>query len=170
MTVEKTHVVVTRYLPPGKVPLVHTYGPMTYARAKTVRDESLETHASKVADGTFSATVSKMLDIDAKNKQAEKREVRKTVGLIALERFVDSGMEIAHDDVKISEAMEGVRDLTEKAICDLGGSGREGMKLLVRVALAAREWGLVAPIAEMGREANALHECVTELDKWERSL
>jgi hypothetical protein len=165
MTVEKTHVVVTRYLPAGKPPLVHAYGPMTHARAKAIRDESLAEHADKVAGGTFSVSVNKMLDIDKRNQSP--KTVKKSLGLLALERFVDTTLAGVGDGVTLSQAASLVDDLTERAICDLGGTGREGMKLLVRLALAAREW---QNAAESYGSAAALGTCIDELHEWERSL
>lgn len=97
-------------------------------------------------------------------------EIKKPLGLLALERFVDTALTGSRDEITTLEMAEVIEDLTEKAICDLGGTGRDGMNLLVRVAMAARVWAQGAPLAEMGRDAVALGACVTALDEWEKSL
>jgi hypothetical protein len=105
--------------------------------------------------------------------ERERRVARKTPGLIGLERFVDTALTGARDGIGIYEAMGVIEDLTEKAICDLGDSGREGMKLLVRVALAAREWDKASNGLGSIFEAEpfaGLRRCVKALDEWERSL
>lgn len=101
---------------------------------------------------------------------AAKREVQKTVGLIALERFVDNmGRYMESSEVDTDAWNEAVDNWS----ADLNDTGREGMKLLVRLALAVREWDKatrgLGTMFETGAPA-ALRRAVAELTEWERSL
>lgn len=99
-----------------------------------------------------------------------KRKVRKTPGLIGLERFVDNiGRYIETGEIDTDAWNEAV----DNWCADLDDSAREGMKLLVRVALAAREWDKATFIPGFDipdGPAAGLRRCVKALDEWEWSL
>lgn len=102
--------------------------------------------------------------------ERERQQVKKTVGLIALERFIDNiGRYIETDEIDTDAWNEAV----DNWCADLNKSAREGMKLLVRVALAAREWDKASNGLGSIFEAEpfaGLRRCVKALDEWERSL
>lgn len=91
---------------------------------------------------------------------------KKTVGLIALERLVDTvatGSSTV-DDMTISEVVRLVDILDGHCVADLGGRAAEGMNATVRVALAARAF-LAGRI-----DRAAFARTVDELDAWEAKL
>lgn len=108
--------------------------------------------------------------------ERERQVARKTPGLIGLERFIDNigGYIESLGERDSSLIATGLWDEAEEAwSADLDNSAREGMKLLVRVALAAREWDKASNGLGSIFEAEpfaGLRRCVKALDEWERSL
>lgn len=102
--------------------------------------------------------------------ERERQQVKKTMGLIGLERFVDNiGRYMESAEVDIDAWNEAVDNWS----ADLSDSARDGLRTLIRVALAAREWDKatngLGTLLETGPAAT-LRRTVAELDQWEKSL
>lgn len=92
--------------------------------------------------------------------------VEKTPGLIGLERFIDNiGRYMESSEVDIDAWNEAVDNYS----ADLNDSAREGLNLLVRVALAARVYA-AGPLDGSDGAISALQGCVEKLNEWEKGL
>jgi hypothetical protein len=96
--------------------------------------------------------------------ERERQAVEKTPGLIGLERFIDNiGRYMESSEMDTDAWNEAV----DNWCADLNKSAREGMKLLVRVALAGRAW---QDMKRSFRTSATLDEALNRLADWERSL